>query len=477
MEPVNEELKWSPRIKGHMAGLNPSLPANVRVSLINPEAENKVLATQNLRLEPAAAKKPAYPAVTLDSRGRTLVDGKPFLPIGIYSGGRDDMSMSEFGDVFRPDAIQRISTIFNTVLPYTLLTRYDKSGSKNPLPPSVVRQNLDLLARYNLKCIVTLKDFNEWATEEERARHGWADVTEWNGAKGVEQITRKVVGLFRDHPAVFAWYIHDEGPLPIIPAAAIRAKVVREMDPWRPTYGVFCNSPQLPEMIHLQDVVGMDPYPVQYSSDRGIEMVDRETLNAEAIGAPRWDVPQMFSWGKYAYELHQSDPAKYLRKYRAPTEVETRSITLLQAIRGARGFIFYNYSGLLFEIPEAGETFDKRWAEAERITQMLRDLEPFLLSDLEPYQVRVRERSGRVVARGFQDGQGNHRILIVGVSPGKNEAEIEVPAGTTFSPSYGLCTPGQKPNSWVFKGTDACSEILIGSVQKDAPLAESTSVE
>lgn len=475
-EPVSGQLEWKRQVTMTVPNLDPARSGKVDISLVDPQSENRPLASRQLTLKPALLDKPPYPVVALDARGRTLVDGKPFLPIGIYSGGEEDFSMPEFGDVFRADAIEKISTLFNTVLPYQLLTAYGHGSIRRPLSVRAVRQNLDLLSRNNLKCIVSLKDFNEWPTEDHRERHGWFDVTSWNGAKGVDQITRKVVESLRDHPAILGWYIHDEGPLAIIPAATRRTSIVRELDPWRPTFGVFCNSALLPEMIHLQDVIGMDPYPIQSASDRGIEMVDRETLNAQAIGVPRWDVPQMFSWGKYAYEMYQSDPARFTRKYRAPTEEETRAITLLQAIRGARGFIFYNYAGLLFEVPEAGETFERRWKEAERITSMLRDLEPFLLADLDPYEVHVRVRNGKVVAKGFRDGKGNHRILIVGVNPGRNEAEIEVADNLSVSSQYGLSKVSGGRKSWLFTGTDASSDILLGSEVPD-PAVEPSKVD
>jgi len=147
-----------------------------------------------------------------------------------------------------------------------------------------------------------------------------------------------------------------------------------------------------------------------------------------------------------------------LENYRYPTEAEMRAMTLLCALRGARGFVFYSYFDLFH--PMARADFDRRWAEICRVGRMLRDLEPFLTAPDPPVPVETAVASGSVVAARLVDGAGHTAVLVAGIGPGNCQAVIPVDPGKRYVSRYGLCAPAG-PRRFQFRGTDICADILV----------------
>ena len=100
-----------------------------------------------------------------------------------------------------------------------------------------------------------------------------------------------------------------------------------------------------------------------------------------------------------------------------------------------KGFLFYVYQPLVLPDPVLdgdAESMKKTMVDGNAL---LRDMEPFIMSDIDPVKYPVNVTSGNVAAWKFTDDAGNIRIAVISLSPGDNAAEIELPAGMV--PSWG----------------------------------------
>ena len=170
------------------------LPAGdyvMELSLLDPG--HKIIlaeASEPLHVE-AAPEKTAPPqgACVVDQRGRCIVDGKPFMPVGVYCYRLD-----------RENIRRLASGSFNTVAPYSLLT-CDMDSGVDPNKPGAevkssnidtVRATLDECQRNGLKVSVPFTGAY-WA--------GGENDIERFGASGYKEVIAKTVDSFKRHPA------------------------------------------------------------------------------------------------------------------------------------------------------------------------------------------------------------------------------------------------------------------------------------
>ncbi|MCX6899101.1 MAG: hypothetical protein NT105_10405, partial [Verrucomicrobia bacterium] len=178
-----------------------------RVELLAPDGTS--LGRQEFELHKLPAGAP-QPTVFLDAHNRTLVNGKPFFPLGWYFGpGPTTKNFEEHLD-------RVAASPFNTIMCYGI----NVGGVEK------VRTYLDALAARKLKIIYSIKDV--YAGTE-----GYYEPV--LGLRGEDAIVRGIVPLFRDHPAVLAWYLNDELPLTMRDRLDARQRLVRQLDPNHPT--------------------------------------------------------------------------------------------------------------------------------------------------------------------------------------------------------------------------------------------------
>jgi len=173
------------------------------------------------------------------------------------------------------------------------------------------------------------------------------------------------IEMFRDHPALLAWYISDEPNGYKIPPEVLEEiyNQVKEKDPWHPVSIVFM-APFLSSRKYADacDIVMADPYPLP---ELPVTMAGdgAEQLKAEFAGEkPVWIVPQAFGGG----ELWS----------REPTIQEIRSMTWQAIIKGATGIQYFVRQGLNY-FPKSTAT----WGECGRMAMEIAELTPWLLSD------------------------------------------------------------------------------------------------
>ena len=381
------------RIKA-VFGRLPEGDANLSVVLQTPD--NPAVAERQLPVTISAAGSPEGSSCFIDEYGRAVVDGEPFMPLGLYLLGVVDWDLDLIAE-----------GPFNTVMPYAIL---DKSSFEEI---DAIMDHADAL---NLKVIFSLKDLYPPGVSA-------ASLISWNGIEGDENLVRHLVGRLKTHPALLAWYICDESAREQLPALIKRRRLINELDPNHPTWAVFFQRSDLPYYLPSLDVLGVDPYPIYSKDRRDMVIVDQMGRQTDRIATAYWAVPQAHNIGHYDAEA-ANDLNVFQEKFRYPTEHEMLANCILQAIYNAKGFILYSYFDL-YKGPEEGQ-FDRRWPEVCRVGDRLKSLQEFILSNQAGPAVKVTTADGLVRARCLTDGNGNYRLLIAGVEAGWNRAEVEI---------------------------------------------------
>jgi hypothetical protein len=459
------------RAEADFSGL-PVGEAELKLTLIDTK-NNRVLSEKTVPLTVAAADRPVPPnACLIDGQGRAIVNGKPYLPVGLYI---DNFSKAE---------LDRIgASPFNCLMPYhSMVGRFEKN--QQPTIESI-RECLDYSHEKGLKILFG----TQWVYEGMRV-----SMTNWMGAKGETEVVTKVVEAFKDHPSLLAWYLCDELPVSMRDRLEKRRALVNRLDPFHPTWSIFYQIDDLPLYGGGQDVIGVDPYPIRFAENLSMKGFANVMDAVDITGLPSWMVPQAFNFG-----IFEAKDAADFKRFVDPTEEQMRSMALYMAIRGAKGFIFYagNLLAATDEVfyspnrnrvknapaPQTEADFARRWPELSRVGSVLRGLEPFLLADKPAPEVKVEVERGQVIAREFRDADGNVRILIAGVGPGESHAIITTtaqqavkspgnlwerflalfskPAPQPLRSLYGKCVP-LGDNQYRFTGNDICSDILAG---------------
>lgn len=435
------------RAEADLSGL-PLGEAELKLTLIDPK-NDKTLSKKSVPLTVAPADRPVPAnACLIDAQGRAIVDGKPYLPVGLYI------------DNFSKEQLDRIgASPFNCLMPYHVMVGRMNKGQQHSI--ETIRECLDSSHEKGLKIIFG----TQWVHDGIRV-----SMTDWMGAKGETEVITKVVETFKDHPSLLAWYLCDELPLSMKDRLEKRRALVNRLDPFHPTWSVFYQLDDLPFYGGGQDVIGVDHYPVKFAENIHMKGIVKQMGAVDLTGLPTWVVPQAHNMG--IFEAKDAEDAK---RFLDPTEDQMLSMSLYMAARGAKGFIFYagNLLAMTDEVfyapnrnriknapaPQTEADFARRWDELSRVGGVLRGLESFLLADQAAPEVQVKVEKGDVVAREFRDAEGNVRILIAGVGPGESEAVITTTAPMTLTSSNGK-TVALGENQYRFTGKDICSDIL-----------------
>ena len=224
---------------------------------------------------------------------------------------------------------------------------------------------------------------------------------------------RGIVPLFRDHPALLAWYLNDEFPLTMRDRLDARQQLVRQLDPNHPTWAVLYQVDEFYGYLNSADVLGADPYPV---SEKPVTMAADWTRKCAAVSdglRPLWMVPQTMDWA--CYHKDHAD------KFRAPTLDEELVMTYLCLIHGAQGLIYYAY----FDLQRDRLGFDKRWADMLVVGNEVKQLFPALLSVAKTPKLDVKPSRDTVQFVTRADDSG-HRYVLIANPDAKESATVTV---------------------------------------------------
>lgn len=321
----------------------------IKVSaVVADRSSGKTIASKTWSVRKIDRTEAASLKVYIDEYNNTVVDGKPFFPIGWYDSGSLD-HMAEICD-----------SSFNCILNY----------GANLKSKSYMLRYLDLLNARGKKFIYCMNDVYPSAT--------YMDGKSWEGVSGNEKITDAVVKAYKDHPALLAWYLNDERPKSLAPKLTEFYKTMRTADPGHPCCIVLCNMADLKYFPGTTDVMGVDPYPVPVSP---LAVVGDDTDHSNAASGhrkPTWVVPQGFAW----YQFNSSNPDRghipteeELRTGRAPNYEESRCMAYMALANGAKGLVYFSYYNLRV-LPN----YDELWMGFKKIAREVEILSPVLLS-------------------------------------------------------------------------------------------------
>ena len=388
-KPVREQRIQQPRAGCNDVTLDagPLAAGNYRLRVELSAPDGTPLGRQEFELHKLAAGAP-QPTVFLDGQNRAIVNGKPFFPLGWYFGpGPATKNFEEHLD-------RVAASPFNTIMCYGV----NAGGVEK------VRAYLDALATRKLKIIYSIKDVFT-GTE------GYYEPV--LGFRGEDAIVRGIVPLFRDHPALLAWYLNDELPLTMRDRLDARQRLVQQLDPNHPTWAVLYQVEEFDGYLNSADVLGADPYPV---TDRPVTMVSDWTRKCAAVSdglRPLWMVPQAMDWACYRKE--------HADKFRAPTLDEELVMTYLCLIHGASGLIYYSY----FDLQRDRLGLEKRWADMLVVGNEVKQLLPALLSAAKPPKLDMTTSRDAVQFAARADDAGHRYVLLANPDP-KEAATVSI---------------------------------------------------
>jgi len=278
--------------------------------------------------------------VRVDENLNTLINGKPFLPAGFYS--------------VPPQYLQRVAEAgFSAVLTYS-------SGTER------LKNYLDEAARVGLTVVVHSPSL-------------------WFGKDGEKKL-KEAVAVLRDHPALLGWYLIDEPGLDrkgTTPADLTRLyALMQELDPYHPTFSVYCRPEEFAAYKDTHDIFMCDPYPV---GNRPLSFVAEWTELAKAAmrgEKPVHIVPQSFGSEK-GPQVH----------WRLPTAAEEICMGYLALAHGAKALFYYRFDVQQYDKsladqgkwpwPTIGylpELRPETWAGFEKLGPQLKRFGPVFLS-------------------------------------------------------------------------------------------------
>ena len=276
--------------------------------------------------------------VHFDAARRTIVNGKPFFPLGIYVDPRDKGCL---------DVVAR--SPFNCVLPGEVLEPLEMFKECERRNLMIVGSVGDYFAGIGRKCA--------YATEAE-----------------AEAALAERVAAGKGSPALLAWYMADEFPAHLARVLERRRELLERLDPDHPTYAVTCHPFDTRRMFGAYEVVGSDPYPIGKNPDKDIAQAAgwAAAVRKGTFGVrPMWQVPQIFDWIAHWRELENA---------RAPTYEEMRSMFWQAIAEGANGLMCYAYHSLKWAQGHGHDPFDRRWADVCKAAAEVCERESLLLS-------------------------------------------------------------------------------------------------
>lgn len=342
--------------------------------------DSRTLSFERVRRLPART-------VSVDRLRRLVVNGKPFFPLGMYTGKLKDDSLARYA-----------AGPFNCLQTYGELSRAD----------------MDRFHAAGLRVICSVKD----------AFVG----TQWKASNGVRTREDELSWVtyylreLKDHPALLAWYVMDEGHLSLIPRLEERYRLLKALDPEHPTWGVMCNMKLAPCYGNCFDITGADPYPIMRNPPKNEppRTIDRvaswaRVCDAGAFGTKAvWMVPQAFDWGW----------CDGRRGSRVPTRAEMSNMAWQSIAAGANGVIWYSYDTHVRSLEGAArEAF---WEDVKAASAEIRDRIPTMLSG-EPSPAVLTAPTG-VVARTWRR-EGCVWVLAVNAAYEPTRGEIALIGG------------------------------------------------
>ena len=165
-----------------------------------------------------------------------------------------------------------------------------------------------------------------------------------------DSLVSEIVRRFKDHPALYGWYLNDEYHRAMVPLLARRFEQIVQLDGKHVTYSVtnLLNSPDLTIFENTSHIFGVDPYPWHNSSTADLSW---EAENALALSSAVGSIPtrsiinlaQAFDWANRA--KCAAGIIKFCNSS-FPSDAALRAMAFLHPVLGSDGVMIYSYLGL-----------------------------------------------------------------------------------------------------------------------------------
>ena len=403
-------------------------------------AEKTIIGRNTYNLRALVRGNAPSNAAMIDENGNLVVDGKPFFLNALFVNHAHKNALADIE-----------AAGFNAIVPYASMKPHSFLLDKEELSnfTDEIKLFLEKARKHNLKVIFNLKGQLAHARDHEV-------IANWDGVTDRMAIALKAVNLIKDHPQLLGWYINDETSAMYLKDVIDMREQVSKADLWHPVVSLTYEYANLPDYANSGDVFSYDSYPIAH--DRKTQSLRGMLPGLEAArdcGVPHWFTQQVFNWAIYKAKNKDDFRNSYF-----PTEKELRSMPLLAAINGAKGFIGYQYDCVVPYVEDRWPGRSKEeWPKVVAMSKVLNDLGPFIISTAKAPEVSVEcNVPGEVQARAFIDGKGGIRVLIVGMGS-KCEAKVTVPGYPDLKSQFGS-TKNLGNNVYLFQADVVDSDVL-----------------
>ena len=365
--------------------------------------------------------KPVRGSVWLDNHGRTIMDGKPGLPIGVYTMDLTENDLKVIADCG-----------FDFIVPYTITLNKRPFGSKNPNSYQRIVKALDNCLKYNLRVALTL--LNEQSGFE--------------GNPDANAIYKKMITTVRNHPGLFCYFTADEVTLDKLANKQRRRALIASLDPYHP---VFVND-YVPERFAHQrwicDVFGYDIYPVTEDKNTSLAASSIELNRLDKMSPfPLWFIPQ--AWQSWL------------------TGRQMLAHTLSGAVYGSKGFVLYSYNT---NTNKDAAVRKKLLPSMKKTVSQLRELEPWIISTVVAPKLTITpaptsSKKNMVHAKAFRDEKGRDAIVIVSDGPATANATLQFSGSTQLVSKYGN-TINMGKGKYFYKANGINCDVLLPATAK-----------
>lgn len=199
---------------------------------------------------------------------------------------------------------------------------------------------------------------NEKAMEDAAAKYGmhcWVNLREAvdlkPGAKKREELLRRLVDTFKNHPGMGVWKGADEPALGKVPVERTERayKALKAIDPNHPLALIEAPDGILPDMSNVKafnsscDILGFDVYPIGYPPGRHSQF--KETNSEISMVGDFTKMATEISGGQKSIwmtlQIVWSGVGKPGKTLRYPTFAEQRFMAYQAIINGARGLMYF----------------------------------------------------------------------------------------------------------------------------------------
>ena len=302
----------------------------------------------------------------IDAHRRLILDGRPFFPLGMYWSTVKETELKTYA-----------KSPFNCLMPYARPTA----------------EKMDACHAYGLKVIYSVKEL--YVGTRGAPPHMKTEADE-------RAEIQKHVSLFKNHPALLAWYVNDERPLTMLDRLTARQRLMEELDPDHPTWAVLNQYNQVISYLPTCDVVGTDPYPIPERPAGMALQWTRVTRDQTHGTRAMWQVPQVFDWGAHRKGAERE-------RARAPTLQEMRSMAWQCVAAGANGLVFFSFFDL-YRMNDR-DPFDTRWADVCAMAEEIKRYIPVILSDEAAPKV-TRAGPASVETRAWRSGSDVYLLAV-----------------------------------------------------------------